>query len=362
MILNRSLIAVAFLLLFMSKLYAQPQPARGIDIVVKTQDGKSIPLYNESYALVIGVRDYSNGWPDLPNAVRDAMEVKSELEKHNFSVTNLQNPTSPQLETGIKNFLATYGLDPNNRLLFYFAGHGHTIKKRTGVDVGYIVPSDAPLPSVNPAGFMRRAISMENFNTYARNIDAKHALFIFDSCFSGSIFALSRAIPAAISYNTSRPVRQFITAGDENEQVPDESIFKEQFIAALNGEADVNKDKYITGTELGTFLHDKVINYSRNSQHPQYGKIKDPKLDKGDFVFVLTRQPFWGILHVRTKPWCHVLLDGKEICTSPYIYKNVSPGSHEIRLKRDGFRDIVKRIKITNDNSTIRVDKRLVKE
>jgi len=86
--------------------------------------------------------------------------------------------------------------------LFYFAGHGHTLKKSYGGNVGYIVPADAPLPDCDRGGFMQKAISMESFNTYARNMDAKHALFLFDSCFFGSIFALGRAVPADISYKT----------------------------------------------------------------------------------------------------------------------------------------------------------------
>jgi formylglycine-generating enzyme required for sulfatase activity len=83
-------------------------------------------------------------------------------------------------------------------------------------------------------------------------------------------------------------VRQFITAGGANEKVPDESVFRRQFQAALRGEADTDADGYVTGTELGEFLTNKVINYSRNSQHPQYGKIRNPHLDKGDYVFKIT--------------------------------------------------------------------------
>jgi HEAT repeat protein len=96
---------------------------------------------------------------------------------------------------------------------------------------------------------------------------------------------LSKAAPASITYKTTQPVRQFITSGSANEQVPDESIFCHQFIAALKGEGDTNEDGYVTGTELGSFLEDTVINYSKGAQHPQYGKIRDPNLDKGDFVF-----------------------------------------------------------------------------
>ena len=33
------------------------------------------------------------------------------------------------------------------------------------------------------------------------------------------------------------------------------------------------------------------MNYSRGGQHPQYGKINNPKLDRGDFIFVPTEAP-----------------------------------------------------------------------
>jgi tetratricopeptide (TPR) repeat protein len=99
----------------------------------------------------------------------------------------------------------------------------------------------------------------------------------------------TRAIPAPIGYKTSRPVRQFIASGNADEKVPDESVFRRQFVAALEGEADLNRDGYVTGTELGEFLQDKVITYTRNTQHPQYGKIRNEFLDKGDFVFQLAK-------------------------------------------------------------------------
>ncbi len=48
----------------------------------------------------------------------------------------------------------------------------------------------------------------------------------------------------------------------------------------------MNNDSYITGEELGSYLQENVVNYSRKAQHPQFGKINNPKLDKGDFVFL----------------------------------------------------------------------------
>ena len=36
---------------------------------------------------------------------------------------------------------------------------------------------------------------------------------------------------------------------------------------------------------MGEYLQTTVVNYSKGTQHPQYGKIRNPYLDKGDFVF-----------------------------------------------------------------------------
>ena len=191
-----------FLIIFIfisAHLFSQPAQRNVRPITVKTKDDKYITLYKNSYALVVGISNYTNGWPQLPNAITDAREVKAGLEMHGFIVNLKENPTSEQLKDEINDFIASKGKGKDDRLLFYFAGHGHTRRFDYGGDMGYIVPKDAPGPDVDMEGFQKKAISMENFNTYARSINSKHALFIFDSCFSGSIFALSRAASIVIT-------------------------------------------------------------------------------------------------------------------------------------------------------------------
>ncbi|MBI4384770.1 MAG: SUMF1/EgtB/PvdO family nonheme iron enzyme [Nitrospinae bacterium] len=261
---------------------------RGIvPVPVKDMAGKEVMLYKESHALVIGVSAYTEGWPQLPGALKDAQLVRQSLEQQGFDVTVVPDPDRAALLRAFDDFINRYGQEPDNRLLFYFAGHGHTMKLAYGAEMGYIVPRDAPNPNRDPSGFLARALSMQQIEVYARNIQAKHALFMFDSCFSGAIFATSRAVPENIGYKTSKPVRQFITAGGANETVSDESVFRGQFIAGLRGKADADGDGYVTGMELGEFLQKTVVNYSKGTQHPQYGKIRDPHLDEGDFVFSL---------------------------------------------------------------------------
>ena len=264
---------------------------RGINVVKITDaKGKEVGLYQESYALVIGVIAYRSGWPRLPGVKKDVKAVSKALNDHGFEVETAINPTRSKLYEAFSTFINRYGQNVENRLLFYFAGHGYTRKQAYGEDMGYIVPVDAPNPDRNLNGFIAKSMDMQQIEVFAKRIQSKHAMFIFDSCFSGSIFSLSRAAPASITYKTARPVRQFITSGSAEETVPDESVFRQQFIAALKGNADMDKDGYVTGTELGEFLQTRVVNYSRNSQHPQYGKIRNPHLDKGDFVFALPKQ------------------------------------------------------------------------
>jgi uncharacterized protein (TIGR02145 family) len=272
------------------------QPSRGAgNVIIKKDDGKveEVKLYKAGYALVIGVSDYTNGWQDLPGVRTDVEAVSSVLRAQGFQVTTVLNPKKAELTAAIEKFISDYGFEYENRLLFYYAGHGNTLKAGAGYEQGFIVPADAPVPKAdNESEFRRYAISMDSIERYAQEINAKHALFVFDSCFSGALITRTRSsVPPAITFKSTQPVRQFITAGTDEQEVPDVSEFRKQFVAGLKGEADRNADGYITASELADFLQDTVSRYTRGSQTPQYGKIRDARLDKGDFVFILSGEP-----------------------------------------------------------------------
>jgi tetratricopeptide (TPR) repeat protein len=226
------------------------------------------------------------GWPDLPGAEKDAREVASSLQELGFTVQLVLNPTSNQLKSTLNAMAFGMGRHRNRALLLYYAGHGETLELADGTALGHIIPTDCPLKNQDPRGFNDKAISMRDIEYVALKVKSKHFLMVFDSCFSGSLFNLVRAAPVDISEKSARPVRQFITAGEAGEQVPDKSVFKIVFLDGIRGYADLNKDDYVTGSELGMHLQHEVVNYTRGGQHPQYGKINNPKLDKGDFIFV----------------------------------------------------------------------------
>ena len=273
-------LSLLFYLFLIPDALTQPEPGN-LDVTIS---GTTFPLYQQSYALLIGISNYNNGWPALPGVTNDLYKIRTALEKQGFSVMAIWDPEKDQLDDAITDFIKNFGQDRSNRLVIYYAGHGYTAKSSYGELIGYLIPVDAPRPHLDVGKFQARAIEIAQFDLYSKRIQSNHALFIFDACFSGSLFT-GKTLPEPLTPKVLEPVRQFITSGSADEQVPDKSIFCEQFIQALDGYGDNDRDGYITGTELGEYLQKSVINYSRNTQHPQFGKIQNPRLDKGEIIF-----------------------------------------------------------------------------
>jgi formylglycine-generating enzyme required for sulfatase activity len=271
-----------------------------LDIWLKVRESadapndKKITLYTKSKALVIGMDHYSGGWPQLSNGIKDAEEVAKGLAAQGFEVTFKKDLKSRDLDDTLRDFFIVDGDDPNARLLLWFAGHGDTIDGEA-----YLVPTDAPSPKAD-AEFRLKAISLRRFGEYMREAKARHVLAVFDSCFSGGVFNVARsAPPPAITFATTQPVREFISSGEAEQQVSDDGTFRKLFLDALAGkepDADANHDGYVTGTELGLFLQQKMTNLTNNRQTPRYGKLNAYGYDRGDFVFQV------GKLDVPTTP------------------------------------------------------------
>ncbi len=285
--LSFNLLCVAIIFIVSTDLF----PQRGMNVTVQTESGEGFDLYKDSYALVIGNGAYpmKNGWNPLPGAIKDVKEVAEVLKKQGFNVTLRIDVTKTEFNEAFSEFIYDFGKDPDNRLLFYYAGHGFTTKAATGEDLGYLVMLDTPSPE-NTVEFDLYSVDMVKFVSDSKKIHAKHVLFMFDSCFSGTVLNLrNRVTPSHITDRIKNPVRQFITAGRADEPVPDRSEFKKAFLNLLEGRVEEpTPDGYLTGVELGDYLYRTVPKFSYG-QHPQHGKIHDQQLNTGDFVFVLSQ-------------------------------------------------------------------------
>jgi len=285
------LVRILCWILFLLSASPQVTADSGVYVEFKESDVPGAPvsdrwkLYGASYALVIGIDNYTSGWPRLSNAVKDATLVAEELSRRGFEIELLTDVTGAQMREAFRRFFAFKGKDPQARLFVWFAGHGHSQNGE-----GYLVPADAPLPGV--AEFNYTALHMGDLGSLVRIAQSKHVLAVFDSCFAGTIFTAQRSRPpTAITSAVKHPVRQFLTSGDADQQVADDGTFRTLFLRALNGEeiADANRDGYLTGTELSYHLENRIINLTMGSQTPRGGKLRDPKFDQGDFVFLLPK-------------------------------------------------------------------------
>ena len=347
------------LLIFLS-VSASGASTRGIRVKAKSRTGavKEIRLYSDYYALVIGCGAYKSGWPFLPNAAKDAREVAKLLRGKGWKVDLLENPDSRKLRKVLNTLVAKVGRKKDRAVFIWYSGHGYTLQEADGTPLGYIVPVDAPLPDRDLVGFMEKAVNMRYMETVSKGILSRHVLMVFDSCFSGAIFALNRAAPSPYIWEKLvKPVREYITAGSENEVVPDRSVFKECFLRGIgDGDADLNGDGYVTGEELGAYLQEKVVNYSRGAQHPQYGKINNPKLDEGDFVIlaggsVMVEKPSEaqkGLMRIKSDPsGAKVWVNGSYKGTTPLTLTSLSGGSYWVKVKKEGYVSQGKEVKIS---------------
>ena len=324
---------------------------RGVKIV--GLGGETLVNYQASYALVVGMSQYTSGWDILDSVPGELQEVEKILKTQGFHVEKHLNLTGTSLKRSFENFINKYGYDSENRLLFFFSGHGFSWNER-----GYLIPVDGPEPEEddNPgSAFFRTVLHMSQVLAWARQMTANHVLFLFDSCFSGTIFkerSHQDPTPPHIKNFLRKPVRYFITAGRAGETVPAKSVFTPAFVDAIQNQlGDQNDDGYISATELGVYLEAEVPKHTR--QMPQFGKIKDVDLSGGDFVFVLDEEDSPGTLMVQTQPTNAVVWIGNQNKgRTPLVVEELTPQAITIRASYEGLPDVEQKVTIRGGKTT----------
>ena len=243
------------------------------------------PTYNNSWALIIGINAYPNS--PLSYARQDADAVRNILiKKFNFPEENTvfladeEATRAAIFETFLK--FAQEPIDPNDRILVFFAGHGYTYTGKRG-EVGYLVPVD---------GTPDNLASLIRWDDLTRNGDlilAKHMLFIMDACYGGLAITRSPG-PGSMRFLKNmlqRYTRQVITAGKADEVVadtggpiPEHSVFTGHLLQGLDGNA-ATSDGVICANGLMAYVYEKVAKDINSRQTPHFGFVDGD----GDFIF-----------------------------------------------------------------------------
>ena len=258
-----------------------------------TVAGEKLNPYRKSWAVIIGIDDYQN-WPKLRYAVNDATAIEQTLvNKFGFQPENIHKfLNGDATRQHIMQVLGDDLADPNkvahdDRVFFFFAGHGATRTAPDGRQSGFIIPVDA-----DAMNYYSTAISMTALREAADLIPAKHVYFVMDSCYSG--LALTRGggtfsrDRGYLDEVTRRDARQILTAGGADQLVSDDgpdghSVFTWALLEGLDGKADLDGNGVITASELGAYVSPVVAGFSH--QTPAMGNLIGS--EGGEFIFEL---------------------------------------------------------------------------
>jgi hypothetical protein len=271
-------------LLSYTSLDAAPPKKRGVKIIPKSAPAR-VGLYNQSYAVIIGINTYEK-LPSLEYAVKDARAVEEKLKALGFQTTILldQDATKDNILKILSDELPRK-VQNNDRVVIFFAGHSQTEDITGDRQMGFIVPVDADARNIFSTG-----ISMDQIRVFSRRLQAKHVLYLIDSCFADLRIMKSGTIPFSDQYYlrkiTTRKAHQMLTAGGKGEIVHLDkggfSVFTVSILEALDGAADHDAKGFITFPDIAAYVKAKVKDFTKSGQIPQYGSIEG----EGEFVFI----------------------------------------------------------------------------
>lgn len=244
------------------------------------------PKYAKSWLLAIGINSYTKA-PPLGYARQDAEAfAKLATERLGFPTENVtllvdDKATRSAITHAFLN-IGSGGISENDRIVVFFAGHGHTQSGRRG-EVGFLVPVDGSSEDLS---------SLIRWDDLTRNSDlitAKHMLFIMDACYGG--LAITRTLPPGsqrfLKDMLQRYSRQVLTAGKADEVVADSggpraghSIFTGHLLDALDGKAATG-DGVISANAVMAYVYQNVSKDPNSRQTPHYGFLDGD----GDFIF-----------------------------------------------------------------------------
>jgi len=237
--------------------------------------------YGRFHALVIGNQNYKE-LKSLKTPIADAKAVAEVLQnRYGFEVELVLDGNRKEIMRAFSTLRKTMTSEKDN-LLIYYAGHGYLDRL---IGVGYWQPVDAEQD--NDIDW----IPTSRVTNLLKVIQAKHALVVADSCYSGNLLMRESKAQLApgmeknawLQRMLERRSRNALTAGGE-EPVLDSgggghSVFAKAFLDVLRGNSEI-----LDGDRLFDRIKSPVIANAR--QTPLYGVINMTGHDWGDFLLV----------------------------------------------------------------------------
>lgn len=148
----------------------------------------SLPSIAAQKALVVGIKDYSY-WSRLQNSRNDAEDMAQTLQDLGFETTlvtrNEQGEVNNErFNQALQQF--SQNLRPDDKVIFFYSGHGAAIPSDSGSTEGYLIASNTPSPARgNKLAIQQNALALKQIaETISNKIDPDvgSILFMIDAC------------------------------------------------------------------------------------------------------------------------------------------------------------------------------------
>ncbi|HEV2198102.1 MAG TPA: caspase family protein [Candidatus Acidoferrum sp.] len=257
-------------------------------------NGSGSHPFGKSIAFLAGVSTYHDAsLPELPSALKDVNDMREFLLRDGgFDEVYVAKNDAVNRDT-IEKYMkeAISGrMQQNDRLLFYYSGHGADNHGKTG----YMLFGNA----LKGQFWGPQVLAIDALSDWSRELPIRHILFILDSCASGLGITLKsspgnseRLLIETLSGNGSRTVLTAGTAGEATYAVEGNGVFTRAFLNAFASRSLSEHDQgsgFITITDIYSDLQKEMakfrVTYGKATT-PQFWTLQEAEY-KGTFVFL----------------------------------------------------------------------------
>jgi uncharacterized caspase-like protein len=226
--------------------------------------------------LIIGNEAYRH-FTRLRSPLADAHAMANVLSRdYGFDVRTLENATRYEMLSALSDLRRE--AKQSDHVLVYYAGHGYLDEATAR---GYWLPVDAERDNI------ANWVSTNDITDVLAGLQARHALILADSCFSGTLLRSDPTVAidereSLLRKLAARRSRSIMTSGGL-EPVSDAGAGNHSIFAAALLKALRENRQPLEAGRLFVQIRDRVA--LNAAQTPQYAPLRNAGHDGGDFIF-----------------------------------------------------------------------------
>lgn len=240
--------------------------------------GATIEKRGKLYVLAVGVDRYAERTLQLANAVNDARTIGSALDATGrdlfdaVTVTTVLDEKVNDIELGRVLASLAKTIKPEDKFVFFLAGHGLTVQGRY-----YFLPQD--FSPKNGDTYANKGITQDRWQEWFASIKARSSVLLYDTCESGSLARAASTEKAAAMDRLTQAVGINVIAASDADQPASEGyrghgLFTWAFLDGL-AHADTDENSFVEIFELANHVGKLIPEISQTEfGFPQRPRIK----------------------------------------------------------------------------------------